>query len=53
MQEMAECALKGAIEINVWRQDKQMNRELVNFTLDTGAALTTIPDPMNSNAQRW
>lgn len=53
-QEGAECAFMGTIQSqksDVWKQDIQMNGELINFKLDTGAAVTAIPDSMYSRAR--
>lgn len=47
--ETEENAFLGAIETDkqdVWRNDIDMNGKVINFKLDTGAAVTAIPDSL-------
>ena len=49
-QETAEGAFMGT-KTDVWKHDIQMNGGLVNFKIDTGAAVTAIPESVYSRAR--
>ena len=53
-QETGEDAFMGTIQCqkqDIWKQDIQMNGVLVNFKLDTGAAVTAIPESVYSRGR--